>query len=479
VRRSDRRWGRVAVRLAFLAHRWVGIVACLFFVMWFASGLVMLYVPYPALTPAGSWSGAEPIDWGRVRQAPVGEGMARRITLEMRDGSPVWRIEGAEGDTRLLSAATGAVPAAVDAALATRVAARFGGGTVSGVAPIADDQWTVAGGFDRHRPLWKATLADGAGTELYISSLTGQPVQRTTGRQRLWNWLGSVPHWLYPTMLRRDRENWRQAVMWVSGPCIAVALTGLWIGLLRMRPGRRRYRGGRMTPYRGWMLWHHVSGLLGGVMLTTWIVSGWLSVDPGHGFAGGSAPEAAMRAYEGQAGEPRALERLRRIAEGARSVEWSGDAGLRRIAIDRASSHPRWLEQADLTPARPADPARAAAMLVPGGHLIGSEVLTAPDFYWTQPSGLPLIRLRFDDAARTWLYIDPMSGALVERQDRVRRAYRWVYTLLHTWDWPWLTAHHRAWTGWMWLWSIAGLVLSISGVVLGWRRLRRPVARGR
>jgi uncharacterized iron-regulated membrane protein len=85
--------------------------------------------------------------------------------------------------------------------------------------------------------------------------------------------------------------------------------------------------------------------------------------------------------------------------------------------------------------------------------------------------------LQFDDAATTWLYIDPMSGALIERQDRTRRAYRWFYTLLHTWDWPWLTARYWVWTGWMWLWSLAGLVLSISGVVLGWRRLRRPARR--
>ncbi len=31
-----------------LIHRWIGIAACLLFAMWFASGLVMLYVPYPA-----------------------------------------------------------------------------------------------------------------------------------------------------------------------------------------------------------------------------------------------------------------------------------------------------------------------------------------------------------------------------------------------------------------------------------------------
>jgi len=461
------------LRLAFLTHRWAGIVACLLFVMWFASGLVMLYVPYPSLGPAQGWAAAEAIDWARVRYTP--EAGARRITLEMRDGAPVWRIERAEGDTQILSAATGGPVAPVDAALAHRVAARFG--PVGEVAPIHDDQWTVAGGFDRHRPLWKATLADADGTQLYISSLTGQPVQRTTVTQRVWNWLGSVPHWIYPTVLRRDRQAWRQAVIWVAGPCIAVALTGMWIGILRMRPGRRRYRGRRMTPYHGWMLWHHVSGLLGGVMLTSWIVSGWLSVDPGHAFAGGEAPAALLRAYEGRAGGPQALDRLARIARAARTVEWSGDGSLQRIALDRSSPHPRWLDAATLVPVGPVDPVRAA-MLVPDGRRGAAETLEDPDFYWTDATPLPLVRLRFDDPARTWLYVDPMSGALVERQDRVRRAYRWVYTLLHTWDWPLLTAHRPVWLSWMWAWSLAGLALSVSGVVVGWRRLRRS-ARGK
>ncbi|WP_260928366.1 hypothetical protein [Novosphingobium sp. 9] len=35
-------------RWVMLIHRWIGIAACLLFAMWFASGLVMLYVPYPA-----------------------------------------------------------------------------------------------------------------------------------------------------------------------------------------------------------------------------------------------------------------------------------------------------------------------------------------------------------------------------------------------------------------------------------------------
>ncbi|WPE27045.1 hypothetical protein PshuTeo1_27660 [Pseudomonas hunanensis] len=39
-------------RQLYLWHRWLGIVACLFMALWFVSGVVMLYVGYPKLTPA-------------------------------------------------------------------------------------------------------------------------------------------------------------------------------------------------------------------------------------------------------------------------------------------------------------------------------------------------------------------------------------------------------------------------------------------
>ena len=33
-----------------LLHRWLGITCCLFFAMWFASGAVMHWVPFPELS---------------------------------------------------------------------------------------------------------------------------------------------------------------------------------------------------------------------------------------------------------------------------------------------------------------------------------------------------------------------------------------------------------------------------------------------
>ena len=37
-------------RYLYLWHRWLGIFLCLLMVLWFVSGLVMMYVGYPKLT---------------------------------------------------------------------------------------------------------------------------------------------------------------------------------------------------------------------------------------------------------------------------------------------------------------------------------------------------------------------------------------------------------------------------------------------
>lgn len=51
---------------------------------------------------------------------------------------------------------------------------------------------------------WKVSLADAPGTQIYISSTTAEPVQNSDARERAWNWVGAVPHWLYLTAIRRD-----------------------------------------------------------------------------------------------------------------------------------------------------------------------------------------------------------------------------------------------------------------------------------
>ena len=44
-----------AKRWLYLLHRWAGITLCLFFAMWFISGVVMMYVGYPSSRPPSAW----------------------------------------------------------------------------------------------------------------------------------------------------------------------------------------------------------------------------------------------------------------------------------------------------------------------------------------------------------------------------------------------------------------------------------------
>ena len=214
--------------------------------MWFVSGLVMLYVPYPSLSPAqkrlarprrstGSSERAAP---ARRRTAAAGTvaGDARRHAGLARDG---W-----DGTHTTLAASRGTILRPVEADYAGRVAGRFGHArdparrTVSGTS----GRWRAASiataRFGRLR------LPSAGGTRALRVSKTGAVVNRPPARERFWNWLGSVPHWLYPTVLTKGQRAWRQVVLWVSGPCIAAAFAGIWIGILR-DPHRR-------TALQGW-----------------------------------------------------------------------------------------------------------------------------------------------------------------------------------------------------------------------------------
>jgi uncharacterized iron-regulated membrane protein len=85
---------------------------------------------------------------------------------------------------------------------------------------------------------------------------------------------------------------------------------------------------------------------------------------------------------------------------------------------------------------------------------------------------LPVLRVRFDDPAATWYHIDPATGRVVDRMDRSRRAYRWLFNALHSLDFPGLYTARPVWDVVIVSASVGGFAASITAVVIGWRRLR-------
>jgi uncharacterized iron-regulated membrane protein len=482
-----RRLIRTARRWLYIGHRWLGIVTCLLFAMWFMSGVVMMYVGFPGLTDKERLAALPDIKWGMVKlsaddamKAAGATRFPRDLRLSMLADVPVYRLTDWDGRRQAISAIDGRVITQIPEQLALAVARHHPASRLPQLKDIVDrDQWSVTARYDPLRPLYLITLGDGAGTELYVSSRSGEIALDTNRSERIWNWFGSIPHWIYPTVLRKDGPLWRLVVLWISGICLIVGVTGIWIGILRVRV-RRRYASDRITPYRGWMAWHHVTGLIAGVFVLTWMFSGWLSLNPGDYFAGRDTTREVMQRYAGHdspdiaARVPTAEQdgvvearfvwlggRAMMILEGRDGASWP---------VDPASGAP-----IHLTPDRLW---AAAAKLIPDAHLTARLTLQRYDAYWyahqhEHERELPVLRAVFDDGARTWFHVSPTTGDIVGRIDESRRVYRWLFNALHSFDFQLLLTYRPAWDIVVVLLSMLGTVVSVSGIVIGWRYLRR------
>ncbi|MCJ2122723.1 PepSY domain-containing protein [Methylobacterium sp. J-077] len=473
---------KAARRWLLLFHRWAGIATGSFFALWIGSGLVMLYVPFPALTPSERLALLAPIAWDQVAVAPDAAlaagglaGVPAAFGLEMRGDEPVYRITGRDGARATVSGRTGARLGPVEAETSLRLVA--GDRPGARVAPVERDQWTVTARYDPLRPFHKVALGDPAGTELYVSQVTGEIALDTTRFERAWNWLGSVPHWIYLTPLRARAELWRTVLLWLSGLAALGALSGLAVGIWRLRL-RRRYATGAVTPYRGLARWHHLSGLAGGLALGGFILSGWISMNPNRWFASNAPPAGLGAAYAGAPGDI-GLEagRLRGLAgPNARSLRFTAIGGRWWVVAEAPGSLRAVAPDAGPGPDA-SILAEAAAAAIPDGHLRATQKLSAYDAYWyphgSDPRPLPVLRLRFDDPAATWLNIDPRDGTILQRLDRSGRINRWLFDALHRLDLPILTRRPALRDAAQWLLNLLAAGIAITGIVAGWRRLGR------
>lgn len=471
-------------RALILLHRWLGVAFCLFFAMWFASGIVMHFVPFPALAEAERIGGLTPLDLTSTVRTPA-EAVAastikdaERVRLLQRTDGPVYLVTGASGlkalhAADLSSAAVTSEPLAL--AIAVEHARRRGldASQATVVALAQYDQWTVPNGLDPHRPLYRVALHDGPGTELYVSSTTGEVVRDTTRAERWWNYAGSVPHWIYPSALRSNWAAWDRTVWWLSLVALIAAASGLVVGTLRMRIAQRRLT----SPYRGWHAWHHWLGLVSAIFVLTWILSGWLSMDHGRLFSLDKLSATEAKAITGSpVWATLSPDALQRSPAQAREIEWFAFAG-RIYRRDRMALSVQRLSLADANGGAPADRAflttdeiRAVASALASG-CNAAVAIAAGDNYAiaaTMPDA-PVYRLA---CGEVWYHIDAVSGTALEKLDASRRAFRWLYSALHTLDFPALVAAPAVRTLLIVVLCMGGFVFSLTGVVIGWRRLR-------
>ena len=122
----------------------------------------------------------------------------------------------------------------------------------------------------------------------------------------------------------------------------------------------------------------------------------------------------------------------------------------------------------------------AAREAMPGVEIEDASWLREYDSYYydrraTKP--LPVLRVRYADPQRTWLYFDPLHGLISLKQERLARLNRWLYHGLHNLDFPFLYYNRPAWDIVVIALSLGGLLLSMTTMVAAWHRLRRHARR--
>jgi hypothetical protein len=481
-------------RFAILTHRWMGVALCVLFAAWFVSGIVLMYCEYPTVRARDRLARAVPLDPTRIRISPQ-EAYSRLNAVEtpsgcrllMFDGRPAYRFQFGR-DSLLVYADDGQLQDDFPADLTLRIAASWIGEPASLArfegALTKEDQWTVSGEFRALRPLMKYSWPDGE--EVYVSQVSGEVEQYTTRGSRLGAWFGAIPHWLYFTPLRRKGAIWNRVVVWASGIGTATSLFGLLVGLVLYSPRQKRYRfpkGRSSVPYAGQKRWHTILGLLFGLVASTWVFSGMLSMDP-FGWEDGPDDSRLARALRGPLDLPGFAEKSpsQALAEAAQARELElGSFGGRPVYVARGSSQESLVVPVNGVSSPHFDPGQITRLLAKAArpyHLVESRVVDRYESYYVdrhRDRPLPVLAVRLNDSASSLYYVDLKTARIVASFGRLSRWNRWLYHGLHSFDLPWLYGHRPAWDLVVLALMAGGTTLSVTSLVIGWRRLRHKL----
>lgn len=506
-------------RWLYLIHRWGGIAVALFMLMWFASGLVIMYSGSSALNASEQLAGREALD---IEPGWLSVGEAWRISANERAAlplnksrnepeakasfngdyiaaarlvrqahQPVWLVENGAGQRFALSALNGELQltSVNDAELIAKNWLIAQGGKSASISQIryldTGPQDSSVRNYELLQPFHRFQIDD-SGREILISQRTGEVVRDSTALARTLYFVGNWIHLLRPIESFGNAEARRNVQLWSGFIALIACLTGIVIGVQRWRPGwfgTATYSKGRVHPYRDvWNTWHFWVGLIGGFAALLWAFSGYLSTNPGRVFSSANPSREELKNYQGVQ-PPSVLLQWQPTASMSNEKDvveiqarYLGDKAAlyavtrsEKIIAQHVEGTSNQFDEGDLL--------QAASRAFGANAVRDYTLLNEYDNYYylrheqsALDRPLPVLRVRFNDAAATTIYLDPQSGRLLLKQDASRRVYRWLYSALHHWDFGWLQ-WRPLWQAWMLPLVGMGIVLGGTSVVLGWKRL--------
>ena len=162
--------------LTFL-HRWLGVVLGLFFAMWFLSGMVMMYVPFPSLQENVRLTSLSDIDTKAITIptdtviTACGKNEITALRVISIDARPAYICNYKSRKVKAVFADDGSRVPPRDQLSVRQELKQTTNKPLKLITLVEYDQWTVHQKFDAQRPMYRVELADSDETHLYFSSI--------------------------------------------------------------------------------------------------------------------------------------------------------------------------------------------------------------------------------------------------------------------------------------------------------------------
>lgn len=263
--------------ILFKSHKYIGLFISAFFLMWFVTGVVLIYHPYPSVSEKLVNEKKEVLpsslpDLDYIAQRVEGE--IKSVRIREFQGQTLMDVKTSEGKY-LLTTDTLQDIKPIDYLCVEKVARQWSDAPIKRVDTLRKrSQWVLFTKYEKELPIYKFHFDDKYRTQLFVSGKTADVQQLTTAKQRFWAYVGAIPHKLYIPALRRNTQMWMDSFVVGATICLVAALTGFVLGLyLFIR--RKRVKGEWGNPYRKrWQRIHFSFGLVFGIFLISWAVSG-------------------------------------------------------------------------------------------------------------------------------------------------------------------------------------------------------------
>lgn len=480
-------------KFLYKSHRILGTALSILFLLWFLTGFVMIYHNFPKITDTEKHSGLAVINRASINEV---DSLIRVLSssnlyfesfLLKSNSKGKIQIEYKTKTNYNIVDTKGILNMRQDFSDIQAYASRINSSPIILIDTLTHlDRWVPYDKYYNDFPIYKFHFQDEKKSELYISSQTGEGIQYSNSESRFWAWMGAIPHWLYVANLRHYTDLWKSVVIGLSGIGSLLCITGI---IIAFRSFYKRYKRKKelKSPYRSVYKWHHVFGFIFGIFVFTFAFSGMMSLQ--------KIPQWIIKTHNPElqtdikdkylAISPNEYpldykDILSKYDGRIQKLEWAtfGDKPLYKAVINDSllyfdASIPESVKELYLTE----NDIRAKISKIQDEEIVDIELINDYDNYYihkrhTYP--LPVYRVTVNDRDKSLYYINPKTGE-TRYFNTNTKARKWTYQALHSFSIKYFLDRPVFWNILMWASMTGGTIVSITGVYLSFKYLKRKI----